>query len=173
MTERIRYGAPEYNEVMDFLIEEAHLLDGGDLKAWLGQLADDLAYTAPVRRTTMRTQGAGFDPVMVHFDEDRSSMEFRVRRFVDSGHAYADDPPSRTRRLITNLRLHETGTAGEYEATSSLLLLRSRWDSPQYDFVSCSREDLLRRRGDSFVIARRRIMVDQASLGVPNLSMLL
>jgi len=170
---RIRFGAPEYNQVMDFLIEEARLLDIGDLDEWLNLTAADLSYTMPVRRTTMRHQGPGFDETMGHFDDDRASMEFRVKRITSSGNAFADDPPSRTRRLVTNLRLHETGVAGQYEATSSLLLLRSRWDSPSFDLISCSREDLLRRSGDSFEIARRKILVDQASLGTPNLAVLL
>lgn len=170
---RIRVGEPEYNEVMDFLIEEAHLLELSQLDEWLALTADDLSYTMPVRRTTMRGQGPGFDATMAHFDDDRASMEFRVKRITASGHGFADDPPSRTRRLVTNLRVHVNGTPGEYEATSSLLLLRSRWDSPTFDLVSCSREDLLRRSGDSFLIARRKILVDQATLGTPNLAIML
>jgi 3-phenylpropionate/cinnamic acid dioxygenase small subunit len=170
---RIRVGEPEYNEVMDFLIEEARLLDIGMLDEWLELTAQDLSYTMPIRRTTMRHQGLGFDESMAHFDDDRASMEFRIKRITRSGNAYADDPPSRTRRLVTNLRVHETASPKEFEVTSTLLLLRSRWDAPNFDFISCSREDLLRRSGDAFEIARRKILVDQASLGTPNLAVLL
>jgi 3-phenylpropionate/cinnamic acid dioxygenase small subunit len=170
---RIRVGEPAYNEVLDFLIEEATLLDTNRLDDWLACLADDIEYTMPVRRTTMRAQGPGFDPVMTHFDEDHAALEFRVTRLAHTDSGFADDPPSRTRRHVTNLRVHETPVDDEYEATSSLLLLRSRWDASELDLVSCAREDRLRRSGDSFLIARRRILVDQASLGTPNLAVFL
>jgi 3-phenylpropionate/cinnamic acid dioxygenase small subunit len=171
--QRIRFGEPEYNDVMDFLIEEARLLDVDLLDEWLALTAEELSYTMPVRRTTMRGQGPGFDPTMGHFDHDRAAMEFRINRVTKSGHGFADDPPSRTRRLVTNVRVHETAVPGEYEVTSSLLMLRNRWDSATFDLISCSREDLLRRSGDSFQIVRRKILVDQASLGTPNLAVLL
>ena len=35
---RHRFGSEIYAEVVDFLIDEAWLLDDGDLKTWLGQM---------------------------------------------------------------------------------------------------------------------------------------
>lgn len=170
---RIRFGEPEYNEVMDFLIEESRLLDLSQLDEWLALTAEDLSYTMPVRRTAMRSQGPGFSDAMFHFEDDRPAMEFRISRLTQSTHGYADDPPSRTRRLVTNLRVHQTEIPTEYQAASSLLLLRSRWDSPHFDLIACSREDLLRRSGESFEIVKRNILVDQATLGAPNLAVLM
>jgi 3-phenylpropionate/cinnamic acid dioxygenase small subunit len=170
---RVRFGEPEYNEVMDFLIEESRLLNMDQLDEWLALTAEDLSYTMPVRRTAMREQGPGFSDTMSHFEDDRAGMEFRIKRITNSGHCFADDPPSRTRRLVTNLQVHQTEISNEYAASSSLLLLRSRWDSPTFDIISCGREDLLRRSGDSFEIARRRIFVDQGTLGTANLAVLI
>jgi 3-phenylpropionate/cinnamic acid dioxygenase small subunit len=170
---RVRVGEPAYNEVLDFLIEEAALLDHDRLQDWLQCLAPDLVYTMPVRHTALRDQGPGFDPDVGHFNDDRSSIEFRVTRVTQTKSGFADNPASRTRRLVTNVRVHETDDPDELEATSSLLLLRNRFDASEYDLVSCAREDLLRRASDSFLLARRRILVDQVSLGTPNLAVFL
>ena len=57
----------------------------------------------PVRVTT--ALGAGFDtsPGMAHFDENMYSLSRRVARFITE-HAWTEDPPSRLRHFITNVR---------------------------------------------------------------------
>jgi 3-phenylpropionate/cinnamic acid dioxygenase small subunit len=169
----VRYGDPVYNEIAEFLIEEARLLDHDLLDEWTEALAEDLRYTMPVRRTVLRRDGQGFDPKMGHFDDDLASIKIRVRRVLHTDSAYAEDPPSRVRRFVSNITVHETDTAGEYAVTSYLLALRNRWDAPNYDTISAAREDLLRRRDDRWELARRRILIDQALLGTPNLAIFL
>jgi hypothetical protein len=93
-----------------FLVDEAYLLDAQQYEAWLDTLTDDVRYVMPVRVTTAR--GAGFDtspgrgPRMAHFDEDKYSLTQRVARFATE-HAWAEDPPSRLRHFITNVRTFE------------------------------------------------------------------
>lgn len=170
---RIPYGTGVYNEVMDFLIEEARLLDGDLLEEWQNGLAEDIAYTMPVRQTVLRSEGPGFDPHMGHFDDDLASIGLRVQRLVHTHSAYAEDPPSRVRRFVTNVRVHETATDGEYAAASYLLLMRNRGRASTYDFISAVRHDLLRRQPTGFKLARREVLVDLATLGTPNLAIFL
>ena len=57
----------------------------------------------PVRVTTVRDAGYDWRADMAHFDEDRYAIEKRVQRLL-TDHAWTEDPPSRTRHLVTNVR---------------------------------------------------------------------
>jgi 3-phenylpropionate/cinnamic acid dioxygenase small subunit len=169
---RVPTGQPLHSEIVDFLIDEALLLDHNETDDWYELLAPDLIYRMPVRRTVHRDQGLGFDPVMAHFDDDHASMTVRIKR-LHSLSAYSEDPPSRVRRLVSNVRVHELATPGEYSVGSYVLALRSRWDRSEFDVIPVERHDVLRRDGSSFKIARRIIYPDQSVLGTPNLAIFL
>jgi len=87
--------------------------------------------------------------------------------------AWAEDPPSRTRRLVTNVFVEETANPDEYVVTSYLLLTRSRFKDHHVDIISGERRDVLRMREDGFKLARREVIIDQAVLGTPNLAVFL
>jgi 3-phenylpropionate/cinnamic acid dioxygenase small subunit len=110
---------------------------------------------------------------MQHFHDDWRSMMGRVMRLTGTKSAWAEDPPSRTRRLVTNVRVNETEKADEFAVVSYLLVTRSRFNFDEFDLISCERHDLLRRDGESFKLARREILLDQAVLGTPNLAIFL
>ncbi|MDT5081479.1 MAG: hypothetical protein QOJ80_6116 [Mycobacterium sp.] len=172
LVDRIHNRDAVFADIVEFLTDEAALLDEYKLLEWLELLADDIIYRAPVRQTVMRIQGDGFHPTMGHFDDDADSLAFRVHRFTDSQNAFADDPPSRTRRTVSNVAVWSTSTPDEYFVRANLLVLRSRWDSPNFDLLSCRREDVI-RLGQRPTIARRTIYFDQATLGTPNLAIFL
>lgn len=166
---RMSSGDPTYPEIHDFLVEEAWLLDHDELDDWSALLADDLVYRMPVRRSVHRGEGAGFDPLIGHFDEDFESMTARLER-LRSDAAWAEDPPSRVRRFVSNVRVEATGSPDEFAVTSYLLVLRSRSTRPETDVLSMERHDVLRRDGGSFKIARRVMYLDQTSVHMSNLS---
>ncbi len=97
----------------------------------------------PVRVTT--ALGAGFDtsPGMAHFDENKYSLSRRVARFLTE-HAWTEDPPSRLRHYITNVRTFAADDDDHLVVESAELLFRSRGDVNESALVSCGREDLLR-----------------------------
>lgn len=127
----------------------------------------------PTRRTTLRRERdreySAADEVAL-FDEDKPSMGVRVRR-LNTGLAWAEEPPSRTRHLVTNVRIADSGN-GEYEMRSYFALHRSRLER-DVDLFYGERIDRLRQTDTpfGFVIARRAIHLDQATLLAPNLSM--
>jgi phthalate 3,4-dioxygenase beta subunit len=155
-----------------FLVDEAYLLDAQRYDAWLDTLTDDVRYVMPVRVTTAR--GAGFDtsPGMAHFDEDRYSLAQRVARFATE-HAWTEDPPSRLRHFITNVRAFECDEDAELLVESAELLFRSRGDVNESALVSCGREDLLRWCDDRWKLARRKVFVDESVLRMQNLAVFL
>jgi 3-phenylpropionate/cinnamic acid dioxygenase small subunit len=112
---------------------------------------------------------------MAHFDEDKYSLSRRVARFATE-HAWTEDPPSRMRHYITNVRTFACGDDAYLVVESAELLFRSRGDVNEAALVSCGRQDVLRRCGDHQVqlkLARRTILVDESVLRMQNLAVFL
>lgn len=170
---RIPVGEPAYNRAVDFLIEEARLLDDGHLNDWADLLAEDIHYRMPTRESVFRAQGPGFDPGMNWLFDDILSLRFKVKRMMDTDTAWAEDPPSRVRRLVTNVTVFQTPNPDEFEARSYLLLQRNRGEAATFDTFSARRDDILRRTPDGLRLARRLILLDQATIGMANIAVFL
>lgn len=155
-----------------WLVDEAYLLDAQAYGQWLDLLTDDIHYVMPVRVTT--ALGAGFDtaPGMAHFDEDKYSLSRRVARFATE-HAWTEDPPSRLRHLVTNVRAFATEDDEHIVVDSAVLLFRSRGDVRDAALVSAGREDLLRHTAAGWRLARRTILVDESVMRMQNLAIFL
>ena len=155
-----------------WLVDEAWLLDAQAYEQWLELLTDDIHYLMPVRVTT--ALGAGFDtsPGMAHFDEDKYSLSRRVARFLTE-HAWTEDPPSRLRHHLSNVRTFATETPDHLIVDSATLLFRNRGDVLPGSIVSAGREDLLRRTPEGWKLARRTILVDDAVMRMQNLAIFL
>jgi 3-phenylpropionate/cinnamic acid dioxygenase small subunit len=167
----LAYGDPAHLAAHQFLVEEAALLDAGDFEAWLALLTEDIRYVMPVRVTTAR--GAGFDALadMGHFDEDKYALRKRVQRLA-TDHAWTEDPASRTRHYVTNVRTFAAADGG-LRVESAMLLFRSRGDTREADLLSCGRSDLLRPGPAGYLLARREITVDESVLRTQNLAIFL
>lgn len=163
---------PRHLAAHRFLVEEAAVLDAGDWAAWLTLLAEDIRYVMPVRVTTVRDTGYDERADMAHFDEDRYAIEKRVQRLL-TDHAWTEDPPSRTRHLVTNVRTFPGAAPGTVRAESSLLLFRSRGDDRDAEYVCARRRDVLRGAGDGLLLARRDIAVEESVLRTQNLAVFL
>jgi len=155
-----------------WLVDEAYLLDAQRYGDWLALIADDIHYTMPVRVTT--ALGAGYDsaPGMAHFDENRYSLGRRVARF-QTEHAWTEDPPSRLRHHVTNVRTFATDDPSHLVVDSGVLLYRSRGDVREPTLLSAGREDLLRQTADGWQLARRTILIDDSVLRTQNLAIFL
>src|SRR6202035_1936925 len=162
--QRVRAGEQAYFEALDFLITEAELLDQNRVHEWFEMLDEGIAYRMPVRLTVHRKDGDGFVDEMGHFDHDYDSLQLRARR-LDTSTAWAEDPPSRAKRLITNVRVERIDDRqDELRVLSYLVVFRNRWDSPEYEMIVAERDDLIRRSGGGFTIRQRVIRVEQSNL---------
>ena len=99
------------------------------------------------------------------------ALRKRVQRLA-TDHAWTEDPPSRTRHFVTNVRTFRAA-AGELRVQSALLLFRSRGDTREADLISAGRTDLLRATADGLRLARREIIVDESVLRTQNLAVFL
>lgn len=158
-----------YNKVMQFLIAESRALDERRLEDWLTLLDEEIFYHMPVRRTRMRGGAPEFDSETNWFHETKQSIAFKVKRILSSGAAWADDPPSRVRRFVSNLVLCETPGSEVYRAESYLMVTRSRGDEYSPDVISARRDDVLRVTAEGFKVLRRSIYMDHTVLGVASL----
>ena len=106
-------------EVEDFLYHEAALLDAWRLHDWLDLFCDECRYVLPA------TDLPDGDPAQTLglIDDDLARLRGRVER-LSSARAYREFPWSRTRHLITNVRV--TGD-GQAEVRSSALFAAYRY----------------------------------------------
>ena len=160
-------------ELMHFYIHEAWLLDERKLKDWLDLFADDLLYFIPRRKNVLRREAhREVTPLgdLALIEDDRRYLEMRVAR-LDTGMAWGEDPPSRTRHLIGNLTT-EPLSNGEVKAKTAFLVYRSHLET-DHQLLAGSREDLLRKVGGAWKIAKRTILLDANVLLDKNLSVFL
>ena len=171
-TKRVPLGSEVYNSLLETLYDEAASLDERRFDDWVAYLEQDLNYTAPLRLTR---NGPNKDRdvvrTMKHFDANYGSILMRTGRLSKS--AWAEDPPSRTRRFVTNVRIAECETAGEYEVVSYLYVERSRMDNPENETISAERRDIWRLVAGAYKLTRREIIVDQSTLGMSNFAIFL
>lgn len=171
MTSTMQGGPALQHDVEQFLYQEAALLDERRYEAWLRRFTEDVRYRVPTRMNRLRKdvakELAGPDEV-AHMDDDLQGLRTRVARLL-SGKAWSETPPSRTRRIVGNVRLRLVEGEDAVEARSNLLVYRSRLEHT-VDVFAGERHDLLRRTGDGFAIARRTVYLDQTIMLSSNMS---
>lgn len=153
-----------------FLYDEAALLDARQFDAWLTLWSDDARYFMPIRRTRTKDEierEFTRPGEMAFFDDTKSGLARRVRKLA-TGRSWSEDPPSRTRHLITNVRVVDDRGA-ELDVESNFHLYRTRLKSEETSWIGL-RRDMLREHGGSFVIARRTVLLEQTVLLASNLS---
>ncbi|WP_114194580.1 3-phenylpropionate/cinnamic acid dioxygenase subunit beta [Edaphovirga cremea] len=163
-----------YHHITQFLYHEAALLDDWQFRAWLDLLEDDLRYTM---RTTVNAQTRDRrksiqPPTTWIFNDSKSQLERRVAR-LETGMAWAEEPPSRTRHIISNCMISETDLPDVLSVRVNYLLTRSQKERDEMIYVG-TRTDLLRRRSttEGWGLCGREIILDQAVITSHNLSVL-
>ncbi len=170
-------------EVEQFLYREARLLDERRFHEWLDLFTDDLHYWMATRGNRYPRSSkaiAILDPARLPnddsadeearaiLDEDKTSLKGRVAR-LETGMAWAEDPPSRTRHFIANIELMPARSPDEIEVCCNVIVYKSRSETEQ-DFYVGARRDLLRRVDGAWQIARRKLTLDQNVLLAKNIS---
>ncbi len=164
---RVPLGSEIYNRILETLYDEAAALDERRFDDWVAMLHPELIYTAPIRLTrTGPNRDRDVVRTMKHFDDDYNSILMRTGRLSKS--AWAEDPPSRCRRYVTNVRIAETETPDQYEVVSYLFVERSRGDNWINERLTAERRDVWRCIDDAYKLVTREIIVDQATLSMSN-----
>jgi 3-phenylpropionate/cinnamic acid dioxygenase small subunit len=170
-------------EIEQFLYREVRLLDERRFHEWLQLLTDDIHYWM-IGRTNRYPKSskaiAILDPnryveddltredELAILDENKTTLDARVAR-LDTGMAWAEDPPSRTRHVISNVEVEPGDTEAEVKVYSNFIVYRSRAET-EVDFYVGARRDVLRRADGAWKIASRKIILDQNVLTAKNVS---
>ncbi|WP_420443471.1 3-phenylpropionate/cinnamic acid dioxygenase subunit beta [Candidatus Poriferisodalis sp.] len=165
------YGDPRHQAAAQFLVEEAHLLDSADFEGWLELMDPQIRYRMPVRVTAVKAADEADLQTMDHFDEDWYSLSKRVQRFA-TDYAWTEDPQSRIRHHISNVRTFE-GDEEELIVESAVLLYRSRGDRTAPSLLSAGRTDVLVTTPDGMRLRSRDIQIDESVLRTQNLAIFL
>lgn len=157
-------------EVEQFLYAEAALLDARQYREWLGLVAEDIHYWMPIRRTvTLSDLDREFTKPgeMAFFDDDREFLEMRVKK-LEAGSAWSEDPPSRSRHFVSNVRILDVA-GDEITLEAAFHLYRTRLNDDLDSWVG-RRIDVLRRVDSGFQLAKRHMFLDQTVILSTNMS---
>ncbi|OGA67539.1 MAG: hypothetical protein A3G81_10215 [Betaproteobacteria bacterium RIFCSPLOWO2_12_FULL_65_14] len=146
-------------QVEDFLYREAALLDAWKLDEWLALLAEDATYRVP------SNDAPDADPRAALFTiaDDMARIRARVTRLKDRN-AHAEFPPSRTRRIISNVRIVESDPL---RVEANFVVYRFRRNENVREYVGRYRYTLVNLEGELKIAKREAILdaMELASLG--------
>jgi p-cumate 2,3-dioxygenase subunit beta len=147
---------PSRSEVEDLLYREAALLDEWRLEEWLELLTDDVVYQVP---PTDVPEGDVRNTLFIIAD-DAVRVRSRVKQLLGK-FAWAENPHSRTRRMIANVRV--LGADGDnILVTANFAVHRMRYESVD---TYIGHYDLkLVRDGKLLKIRERRAILDNEAL---------
>lgn len=150
----------EFNRdsVEDLFFHEAELLDAWKLDEWLGLLTDDATYYVPPN------DSPDADPRHALFTiaDDMPRLKERIIRLKDPN-CHAEYPHSRTRWLISNIRIKNVD-GDSATATANFLVYRHRRAEPPRVFAGHYIYKL-KRIGSDLRIFERKAVLDAEELG--------
>ena len=159
-------------QVSQFYNMEARILDEEDYEAWFKILSEDINYWMPSRESKFRKDEEPDNTVNMNFYNDSyQTLQIRVARLY-SGAAWAEDPRTRYRHLITNVEIEAGDVEGEIKVLSNTLVYRNRLEREEF-WLLAKREDVLQIKGDSFLVMKRKITPDFSCLQSKNLNVFL
>ncbi|MCY9666792.1 aromatic-ring-hydroxylating dioxygenase subunit beta [Paenibacillus alginolyticus] len=144
--------------IEDFLYHEAYLLDEWQLDEWGQLLTEDAKYYVPPNDVP----NGNPNDTLFHVADDIERIKSRIKR-LKSRHAHAENPHSRTRRLITNVRITER-TDELIHVSANFLVMRYRRNEQIRQYVGVYKYKLAIRDG-KLKIAERKAILDSEELG--------
>jgi 3-phenylpropionate/cinnamic acid dioxygenase small subunit len=163
--------SPDWTRCAQRLFAEAELLDAMRYREWLSFVSSEVDYRLLNRLTRERASGESpFDLDRFLVRCNRAALEARVAR-VETGFAFSEDPPTITRRFITNIQVVRQSD-NALSVKSNLLMFHGRWD--EHGFVSAARDDVWARdASNNLVLKRRWVYLDHTLVPVENFSVVL
>ena len=162
-----------HHRIAQFLYLEASLLDDWRFRDWLAQLDDEIVYTM---RTTVNAQTRDRrkgkqPPTTWIFNDNKDQLERRIAR-LETGMAWAEEPPSRTRHMVSNIQITETDQADVFAVRVNYLLYRAQKERDETFYIGTRIDKVRRLDGEQWRLRAREIVLDQAVITSHNLSVL-
>ena len=156
--------AIDRNEIENFLYREARLMDEHQYEEWEALWTDDAIYWVPCG-------GEDTDPnrdVSIIYD-DRPRLAARMGR-LKSGAAWAQDPKSRLRRVVSNVEIYEEAD-GDITVYSNFILCEVRMRSVDswQDMWAGRTTHRLRRDNGALQMAYKKVALVNNDIEIPTL----
>jgi 3-phenylpropionate/cinnamic acid dioxygenase small subunit len=135
--------AEESAEIHDFLFEEA---------AQVSRMADALATDYAL------------------LDEGADLLRQRIQQLASPRLTYAENPPTLTRHIVSNIRIRRGNVANEYAVDACVLVYRNKASAASADIFAGERHDTLRRVGVDLRLAARLVRLDRTAFDCTNIS---
>ncbi|MEH7403206.1 MULTISPECIES: aromatic-ring-hydroxylating dioxygenase subunit beta [Bacillaceae] len=152
-----------------WLIDEAKLLDDIEFDDWFSLMHSNLIYQMPVRVNKEGTERPDYSTEMFTFNDDIELLKLRVDR-LKTDYAWAEIPPSRTRRFVSNVGVKELVKEEKAVVNSYLLIYRSRSTDIHHDLISGERHDEFTYEDGKWKLSKRVFIVDQTTINTRNLA---
>lgn len=153
-------------ELEQFLYTEAALLEDRRWDEWLALWADDAHWSMPVRSEMLGRDSFSRAGELHYFDESKDRLVLKLAK-LRTGKAWAEEPPSHTTRLVTNVHVVDTSD-DTVTVRSNFVVHRTRLETDVEQFVG-TRRDKLRRTETGWLIVRRDVFLNTAVLSAVNL----
>ncbi|MFN0301705.1 MAG: aromatic-ring-hydroxylating dioxygenase subunit beta [Burkholderiales bacterium] len=144
-------------EVERFLIDEAAMLDEWRLTEWLTLMADDARYLVP----SLDSPESDHRTALFLISDDMTTLRSRVGQLLGRS-AWAENPRSRTRRLVTNFRILESNGA-EAKVTANFAVWRFQLNQTD-TYVGRYVHALVRGPAGGLLFRERRAVLDLEAL---------
>lgn len=121
-----RIESPDADDLRDFVLDEAHMLDTGQYADWLELFTEDGMYWMPL-------EPGQTDPHLVTslLYEDRFLLQLRIER-LSGERTYSQHPASRCHHLLMRPRIERHDPqAGEYAVRTAFHYVETRGDEQQ------------------------------------------
>ena len=152
-----------------WLYDEAQLLDDIEFDDWFDLMHSSLRYQMPVRVNKEGVERPDYSTDMFTFNDDIELLKLRVDR-LKTDYAWAEIPPSRTRRFVSNVRVKDFVEGEKAVVKSYLLIYRSRSTDIQHDLISGERNDEFIFEEGKWKLSKRIFIVDQSTINTRNLA---
>ena len=156
-------------EFEQWLYDEAQLLDDIEFDDWFDLMHPSLRYQMPVRVNKEGVERPDYSTDMFTFNDDIELLRLRVDR-LKTDYAWAEIPPSRTRRFVSNVRVKDYVEGEKAVVKSYLLIYRSRSTDIQHDLISGERNDEFIFEEGKWKLSNRIFIVDQSTINTRNLA---
>ena len=161
-------------EIEQFLYLEAALLDERRFREWLELVAEDISYVLCTNTLAqVRDRRRGLQPPTTYiFNETKYQLERRIAR-LETGLAWSEEPATRTRHCVTNVRILCV-EGDELELACNYMVHRASKARDHHTFVGTRCDRLRRVSGEAgWEIVSRDLELDEFTLVSANVSILL
>lgn len=170
----VKVGPELQYEIEQFLYLEAALLDERRFREWLELIGEDISYVLCTNTLAqVRDRRRGLQPPTTYiFNETKYQLERRVAR-IETGLAWSEEPATRTRHCVTNVRVLSVD-GDEVEIACNYMVHRASKARDHHTFVGTRRDRLRRVAAPAgWEICGRDLELDEFTLTSANISILL